>query len=229
MSAPSSDHASLTPELIAAAAVELIDAEGLDRASMRRLAARLGVTTGSLYWHFADRTALLAAAAAHVLRDLQVPEQSLPWDEWIVDLARRYRRLLHQHPHLSPLVHTELASNSRAQFHFIEAQLGNLRRAGFSGPGLVDAYNVEAAFIAGFVAIELSEPPRDNRATWADQRRSDLASAGEPLMAEHREQLEEAFMLRWHGGSERPMDRAFEAALRVLVDGLRASPDRTAR
>jgi hypothetical protein len=45
-------------------------------------------------------------------------------------------------------------------------------------------------------------------------------------MAEHREQLAEAFMLRWHGGSERPMDRAFEAALRVLVDGLRASPDR---
>jgi AcrR family transcriptional regulator len=226
VSGPPPEPASLTPEVIAAAAVELIDAEGLGRASMRRLAARLGVTTGSLYWHFADRTALLAAAAAQVLRDLEVPDETLPWDEWIVDLARRYRRLLHQHPHLSPLVHTELASNSRAQFPFIEAQLGNLRRAGFSGQGLVDAYNVGAAFIAGFVAIELSEPPRDNRTTWAEQRRSDLSAAGEPLMAEHREQLAEAFMLRWHGGSERPMDRAFEAALRVLVDGLRASPDR---
>jgi hypothetical protein len=45
-------------------------------------------------------------------------------------------------------------------------------------------------------------------------------------MAEHREQLAEAFVLRWHGGSEKPMDRAFDAALRVLIDGLTASPDR---
>ncbi len=45
---------------IAAAREELI-AGGIDRVRVQPLAARLGVTTGSFYWHFADRPTLLDA------------------------------------------------------------------------------------------------------------------------------------------------------------------------
>ncbi len=46
--------AELSLELIVAAAVELLDSNGIDGLSMRRLADRLGAGAMSLYWHVAN-------------------------------------------------------------------------------------------------------------------------------------------------------------------------------
>jgi AcrR family transcriptional regulator len=49
---------------IAAAALELLETEGADALTMRRLAHRLGIRAPSLYKHFEDKAALEAALAA---------------------------------------------------------------------------------------------------------------------------------------------------------------------
>lgn len=49
--------------------MELADAEGLDAVTIRRLAQELGVTPMALYWHFADKDALLTAVSARLWDD----------------------------------------------------------------------------------------------------------------------------------------------------------------
>jgi AcrR family transcriptional regulator len=53
----------LDRDLVVDAALQLADAEGLDAVSIRRLADQFDVTPMALYWHFADKDALLAAIA----------------------------------------------------------------------------------------------------------------------------------------------------------------------
>src|SRR6185437_6385691 len=62
---------SLSRERICREALALVDEEGLEALSMRRLGARLGVEAMSLYRHVRDKRDLLDALHAAVLGDLQ--------------------------------------------------------------------------------------------------------------------------------------------------------------
>ncbi|MFD5145912.1 TetR/AcrR family transcriptional regulator [Streptomyces sp. NPDC058401] len=104
----SEDPAGLDRERITAAAVRLLDAEGLARFSMRRLAAGLGVTAMSLYWYVDTKHDLLELALDSALGELG--EQQEPpgppvegWPGRLRSLARGYRRLLVDHPWVAPL------------------------------------------------------------------------------------------------------------------------------
>ena len=61
---------------VTAAAMALIDTEGVARCTMRRLAATLDITGSALYWHFSNRDDLLSAVAVAMLAevDTSVPE-----------------------------------------------------------------------------------------------------------------------------------------------------------
>ena len=63
--ATTTDRQVLRREAIVAAARELVSTDGLDALSLRRLAARLGVTAPALYAHVADKGDLLRALATH--------------------------------------------------------------------------------------------------------------------------------------------------------------------
>ncbi|HMS48663.1 TetR/AcrR family transcriptional regulator [Candidatus Microthrix sp.] len=60
----------LTLDRIVRTAIDLIESEGPDALSMRRLATRLGSSPMATYHHVADRTALLEAIALHVITEL---------------------------------------------------------------------------------------------------------------------------------------------------------------
>src|SRR2546428_2486584 len=103
----------LSLERIAAAAVALIDGEGLDALSMRRLGAELGVEAMSLYRHFPSKAALLEAVVARLLAELPVPAPTAArWQDAFRALARAYRALLTRHPKAIPLLATLELSNS---------------------------------------------------------------------------------------------------------------------
>src|SRR5437879_13758291 len=83
----------LTTERIVEAAIELIDGEGLDALSMRRLGSALGVEAMSLYRHFPAKTALLDAVVARLLGELAVPAPTVgPWQPSFRALAREIGR-----------------------------------------------------------------------------------------------------------------------------------------
>ena len=78
-------------------AMALLEAEGLDGLTMRRLAAALHVQPGALYWHFVDKKALLDAMAERMLGRVAEVDGALPWDERAAELASRLRAALRSH------------------------------------------------------------------------------------------------------------------------------------
>jgi TetR/AcrR family tetracycline transcriptional repressor len=85
---------------VVSAALELLDEQGLDALSTRRLAQKLGVESATLYWHFRDKSTLLAEMAAAVLagyQRLDVPADTSQWSAWFADNARSFRRALLAH------------------------------------------------------------------------------------------------------------------------------------
>ncbi|MTD56948.1 TetR family transcriptional regulator [Amycolatopsis sp. RM579] len=88
-----------------AAALEIIDRDGLDALSIRRLAAKLGVNGASLYHHFAGKEEILAGTVEFVLAQAHGNrEPSGTWREWLPENARNLRRALLAHPELVPVV-----------------------------------------------------------------------------------------------------------------------------
>ncbi|MFC1402667.1 MULTISPECIES: TetR/AcrR family transcriptional regulator C-terminal domain-containing protein [Streptacidiphilus] len=83
-------------------AVALLDAEGLDGLTTRKLAARLGVQSPTLYWHLPNKAALVTALAEAILDqefpELTPPGPEEPWQDWLSELAGRLRRALLAHP-----------------------------------------------------------------------------------------------------------------------------------
>ncbi|MET9884677.1 TetR/AcrR family transcriptional regulator [Streptomyces sp. NPDC006430] len=105
----------LDRERITGATVRLLDADGLARFSMRRLAAGLGVTAMSLYWYVDTKHDLLELALDHALGELPLPQTGAVdpaapsgpapdgWAGRLRALACGYRRLLAEHPWVAPL------------------------------------------------------------------------------------------------------------------------------
>ena len=81
-------------------AVALLDAEGLDGVTTRKLAARLGVQSPTLYWHIPNKAALITAIAEEILTPLPaVPiADGERWQDWLVGLSSRLRQALLAHP-----------------------------------------------------------------------------------------------------------------------------------
>ncbi len=95
---PSARRAPLTREAIIEAALHVLDEEGLDRVSMRRVAEELGTGAGSLYWHVGNKEELLELVLDRVSSELELPEpEPARWQEQLKDVAREMRTLMKRH------------------------------------------------------------------------------------------------------------------------------------
>ncbi|WP_369015962.1 TetR/AcrR family transcriptional regulator C-terminal domain-containing protein [Actinocrinis puniceicyclus] len=145
-----------------AAALEIIDGEGAEALSMRRLARALGRDPMTLYRHAPNKAALLDAVAETVLARLDVERGDPDWAGQLRALARSYRRIALAHPHLVPLLVTRplatpLALRPRGTLRPLEAVLALLTRAGFSAADALHVYRALFGFLHGHVLNELQE------------------------------------------------------------------------
>jgi AcrR family transcriptional regulator len=215
---------SLSSDQIAAGALDLLGRDGVDAFSVRNLARALGVSPATIYWYAETRNDVLVAAASYALRDLEFPSQDLPWQDWVRELCRRFRRLAQKHRGLAKLIGSRLAVNA-APFGLghIENILCALTRAGFSEVDVVDAFNVVIIGMLGFTHQELSPEPEKSE-QWVANVRAQVNTVNfesHPLMARFIPLLSnKAFIVRWENGVTAPMDQSFEVYLDVVVRGL---------
>ena len=136
------------------AALRLVDRQGLDALSMRRLGAALRVEAMSLYKHVPNKAALLDLLAERVLGDV-APPPAASWDERLRHLARELRRVALAHPHVFPLVATRMPSSPRALAP-LEALLGALREAGLTDPAALRHFWALLAYQTGALLSEMA-------------------------------------------------------------------------
>jgi AcrR family transcriptional regulator len=224
---PAKAEGELGRERILAAALETIDRGGVAALSLRELAKALGVTPTAIYWHVPSRNELVAGAVALALQGVAAGlarSAGASWQERLRTLFTRFRDALRRHPRLAPVVGGEMLSNSPLDLPMLEHIVDALEDAGFDGPALVDAFNVVVAALCGFVTLELAAAPAEEPQAWAALHRERLAAIPEaqfPALSRHLGRLRnKAFIVRWSGGEQRPMNAAFEAWVDVVLGGL---------
>ncbi|GLY48896.1 TetR/AcrR family transcriptional regulator C-terminal domain-containing protein [Lentzea sp. NBRC 102530] len=155
----SSTREPLTRDRIVDAAVRLIEREGVEAVSMRRLASELGAGTMSLYNHVPNKAVLVDLAAERIMADARPYHvDSDDWRDHIRAHARAVRELARRHPRAFVLLATRRLS-SEAGFRTIEAALLNFDRAGFRGRIAVGMMRAMVSYLLGTLMREVATSP----------------------------------------------------------------------
>jgi len=119
---------------IVAAALDLLDADGYEQLSLRRLASHLGMHAPGLYWYIESKQELVDLMAAEIvgsgLAGLQRPEPGANWEAWLVDLACTMRLGLLRRRDGARVVGSSLLLKTGALTPAIEISLEILEAAG---------------------------------------------------------------------------------------------------
>jgi AcrR family transcriptional regulator len=154
----------LTRERVCREALTLVDEEGLEALSMRRLGTRLGVEAMSLYKHVRDKADLLDALHAAVLGDLGAEVRAhaeADWRDLLAGLARALRKLLLAHPKVVPLFATRPVRAPEALEPIARTMMA-LVQAGFSARDAEKSIISVGVFTIGCVLAETQGAASDH-------------------------------------------------------------------
>jgi TetR/AcrR family tetracycline transcriptional repressor len=143
----------LNAEGIFRAALRLVDAEGIEALTMRRLASELGVAPMSLYGHVPTKEHLLLGLVNMVTKEIALPGPDTPPWEALRGVTRNFRQVALQHPNLVPLIMRQPPTGSEGLLT-LEVALDALRRAGLPPDLTAKAYRMNASFAIGRVSLE---------------------------------------------------------------------------
>lgn len=123
----------LTRERVLRAALAVIDRDGLENLSMRRLGGELGVEAMSLYNHVPDKAAVLDGVVEILWEEAAERDAHAEPGQWQAQarsLADAVRQTAHAHPHAYPLILTRGVLPQEV-FRLGGRLLSSLREAGF--------------------------------------------------------------------------------------------------
>jgi AcrR family transcriptional regulator len=150
-----------THEEFVDAAIRIVDTEGLDALTVRRLGKEVGVSYTAVYTYFATREDLMVALVGRVSADLIsgfVARGESVRDQ-LITMALTVRRALAGHPHLAGA----FVSAANGASHGNEATLlvvGLLEEAGLRGRRLAVAYRIIEGYVFGTSVFDLGAAPR---------------------------------------------------------------------
>lgn len=163
----------LTRERILHVGLRLIDQQGLEAFTMRKLASELGVDPMSLYRHFENKDALLDGVADVLWSEVKLPESEAGWEALLRSFATSLRQLSHAHPHAYALL-CKNQSLSLALLRLCDVALEQLQQAGFEQKRALEILCTVSSYAMGYAMVELStlSPVPSERV--AEERMSDI-------------------------------------------------------
>lgn len=221
--------AGLDRSRITEASVRLLDAEGLAKFSMRRLAAELDVTAMSLYWYVDTKDDLLELALDSVYAEIAPPREDTDWRERLRELARSYRELIVRHIWISPLAGTFLNIGPNSVL-FSSAVMDVIRATGLPLERQTGALSAVFQFVYGFGTVEGHFKARCD-ATGLTQDAYHRHAMGTIRAQPHLRKVVEASddLMAARGGEtvEEMRERDFVFALDLLIAGIETMCERT--
>jgi AcrR family transcriptional regulator len=146
----------ITRDAIVESAIRLLDSEGLDALSMRRIADELGTGAASLYWHVGSKDGLLDLVFDKIIGEgLEVIEDPLPgqWREQLKEVARAQRAISLRHPYVVRLSIGRIPLGPNA-LRYSERLLAILRAGGLPADLAVRGSHLLIATVNGFTLDE---------------------------------------------------------------------------
>jgi len=173
----------LGDEFIISAALDIIDTQGAEALTMRALAAQLQSGTATLYRHFSNRAAVIAAVIDHVMStvELGAPDvDSGPWQQACKNMAQRLFDTFAAHPNLAPLV---AGTPERAGAVMREKFFAILLRDGIPPTEARRFYATVGRHVIGFVGQLRTDPGAGGRGAASRTTMSDVDRAHYPATA----------------------------------------------
>ena len=210
-------------EQIASLAIAIADAEGLEAASIRRIAAKLGSGAASLYRYVANKQDLFDLMADSVLGEDRMPRSSRDWRAGLRKAARLYRAMYLRHPWMLTVSGFRMLNGTNF-LRWVEFTLSAIDGHGLDIDEMLVLSNTLLAYARGHAASEIGEREASvrsgmSRVDWmtehAESIRSIVESERFPYFnrivrdaaTPHREAMEE---------------RGFQEGLECLLDGFAA-------
>jgi TetR/AcrR family transcriptional regulator, tetracycline repressor protein len=148
----------ISRESVLSEALRIVDAEGLERLTMRRLGAELGVDPMAVYHHVPDKAALFDGLVERVFSEVRVPARTGNWEVDFRECCEAVRDTFRAHANAMPLIGTRPAITEPA-FDLVEAVTAPLLDAGFSEQDAADGVDCAGRLVIGHVLAEVGRPP----------------------------------------------------------------------
>jgi AcrR family transcriptional regulator len=155
--------AKFTRAQLQAAALALVDDQGLAALSMRTLAGALGTGPMTLYNYVKDRDELDALVVEAVLAEVRPArprgaDKATNWQADVRAIVEATWRTVRRHPNVIPLVLTRRTLHDTT-LHWAEGLLEALAQSGRRGTDLLVAFRTVSGFVMGLAQAQLSGPP----------------------------------------------------------------------
>ena len=203
----------VTRDQIVDAALAIVETDGVEQLSMRKLAAELGIVPTTIYWHVGAREQLLDAIVERFTERLvaSAVRGRTPASR-VLCIARQFRDSASEHPNLT-VVANDRGLNATVSLPLQIALARELTAAGLRGRRASRAMRSIVYAVAGFIVLADKVPPTAPTRHRSEELWADVDDEGiDPrLLAELRQPAD--------------FNEVFEHTLRVLVEGLLTEAD----
>ncbi len=199
----------LTHDAVRREALRLIDREGLEEFSTRKLGRALGCEAMAIYWYYPSKEVLLDAVVDLLVSGL-APSLSGPGRDWVEALRRiahAYRGIAHAHPKAFPLLATRRFATP-GTYAFLEQLFEMAHAQGVADRTIARFFRAVAGYCSGVALDELARTPEQE----------DGDRSGFPRLAA---------VSRWL--EPRYDEEMFDFGLEILLDSLAKTAGKGAR
>ena len=142
------------------AAIRIVDAEGLEALTLRRLGPEVGVSYTAVYTYFKTREDLVAVLVDRISADViaGITPSSDSVRDQLIAVGLSTRRALSRHPRLAgvfTMAQTDAEVGSQATLYVVSL----LEQGGLSGRSLVAAYRMIESYVFGSTVFDLGAAP----------------------------------------------------------------------
>jgi TetR/AcrR family tetracycline transcriptional repressor len=218
MGRPKAGQERLNRKRILEAALRLVDEEGMEALSMRRLGAELGVDPMSIYRHMPSKEAVISGLVEEVFSEMRLPPpEGADWRERVYAWAEAYVELARSHPNLVLRIVSDAAAVSNAMLRISEPLYAALWEAGLPPRKIALAAGTVVDFVHGHALAGDSSASSEDTAF-----EQILLSRLEAQPAERSPTMLRVFRMLAEDAADADPVSAFDGSLDVLIKGTEA-------